>query len=386
MIEATAPWDPPPHATIPEHRLKILSDLGTTSFSGRMRLDVLAGNVTMVPITSPDTTTGHIRPDILAAHEADRLSQARLYAVAPHIITMARALAAKGLPKPVDISRAPSPYGFAFFDQPIAHYPYQATDEPEEGLPPGSRFLPGTTIHVPIVAISWGPWHPHPPGLEEFPDACWLMRSPYGPTILPNTDVPGMWLTFYSASRDRWSTLPPGAPIAEVPGRTITAHDMHQMSLEGAVPVAEWDNQGVLRHGDTCPPVDLETPAGWLVMAYVLWQLMGRQGRRITTTEELPRIRAGRRRDQRAGVEPSPVRVVRLNRERRPSNPAPNGAAPTREYSCQWPVDPYWRDTCLNPRKHRSGECTHEEMIVEGHFKGPPDKPLRLSSTVHLLD
>lgn len=40
----------------------------------------------------------------------------------------------------------------------------------------------------------------------------------------------------------------------------------------------------------------------------------------------------------------------------------------------------------LNPRGHADGECEHEERIIPPHIKGPADKSLRVSDTVHLWE
>lgn len=47
------------------------------------------------------------------------------------------------------------------------------------------------------------------------------------------------------------------------------------------------------------------------------------------------------------------------------------GPAATGLALAAWLVDKYWRNTCLNPRGHATGDCTHELRPVSGHAKGP---------------
>lgn len=56
------------------------------------------------------------------------------------------------------------------------------------------------------------------------------------------------------------------------------------------------------------------------------------------------------------------------------------------QWTCRWPVRPYRRYSCLNPRAHEAGDCEHEDRIVPGHIKGPADMPLRIGETVNLWD
>ncbi len=108
-------------------------------------------------------------------------------------------------------------------------------------------------------------------------------------------------------------------------------------------------------------------------------------GVKLTEVEDIPRNRAGRKRDQRAGITGgSDVRIVNVHTAHRPTRTAAeqDSAASTGrrapEWSCRWPVGPYRRNTCLNPRAHSTNGCEHEDRIVPPHIKGPADKPLRI--------
>jgi len=107
--------------------------------------------------------------------------------------------------------------------------------------------------------------------------------------------------------------------------------------------------------------------------------------------EDIPRNRAGRKRDQRAGITgTSNVRIVNVHTAHRPSTAAAEEDATSStgrrapQWSCRWPVRPYRRNTCLNTHAHADGGCEHEDRIVPPHIKGPADKPLKLGETVHL--
>ena len=79
------------------------------------------------------------------------------------------------------------------------------------------------------------------------------------------------------------------------------------------------------------------------------------------------------RRAERAGIiDPTDVRVIRL---RRPPS-APASASGTVTWSHQWFVNGYWRNTWIPSLE------SHRLQWVEGHVKGPKDKPLRLKQDV----
>lgn len=95
-------------------------------------------------------------------------------------------------------------------------------------------------------------------------------------------------------------------------------------------------------------------------------------GTRWAEVEEIPRERAGRKRDTRQGITgPSTVRVVNVHTAHRPPREAADAdaAASTgrREpsWSCRWPVRPYRRSTCLNPHGHAAGDCQHPMLVVQ---------------------
>ncbi|MEU5547940.1 hypothetical protein AB0G85_37485 [Streptomyces sioyaensis] len=151
-----------------------------------------------------------------------------------------------------------------------------------------------------------------------------------------------------------------------------------------------WDNETALAFGKTFGEPKPDTTQEWSQAVYTAWQLMSQTGKtRLTEVEEFPRDRAGRKRDRRDGITgPSDVHIVNVHSAHRPSRAAAEQdttastgrRAP--QWTCRWPVRPYRRNTCLNPRAHADGACDHEDRPHQGHA----DKPLKVGETVNLWD
>jgi hypothetical protein len=77
--------------------------------------------------------------------------------------------------------------------------------------------------------------------------------------------------------------------------------------------------------------------------------------------------RASRRRLQKAGIEPKPVRVISL---RRPTSTAGERGESGREYHHKWIVRGHWRQQWYPSRE------VHRPVWIAPHVKGPEDAPL----------
>ncbi|WP_344603861.1 hypothetical protein [Streptomyces glaucus] len=113
-----------------------------------------------------------------------------------------------------------------------------------------------------------------------------------------------------------------------------------------------------------------------------------RVGKAITDVAEERRQPKRLRNDRRRGVvDDGTVRVVTV-RGRRPSTltsrrPGDTGA-PSRRYDRgRWWVTEHTRSQCMNPALHQANGCTHEDITILEHPKGPADKPFL--NTVHLI-
>lgn len=94
-----------------------------------------------------------------------------------------------------------------------------------------------------------------------------------------------------------------------------------------------WDTEQILPWGaELTEDLSEDFVMEWARVLYTAWQLMTQHSTRPLTDEEhLPRPRAGRRRDERAGINSTGVRVVRLHAGTAPAAPTsttmPNGRA-----------------------------------------------------------
>lgn len=335
----------------------------------------------------------------LCQAEYVRLVQARLYYVDADMTALAVAAGANPPLVPMKPSRAPTPYGFMMFAEPIGGY----TQTMAKALA-GSNFTPAEGIEVttPIVAVSWGPFDPRTiEGVNmDVPGATmrWVYHQPEGFSDVPPDHPGGIWVTFYAAGESPFLSLPPSTVLCYGPdGTAMTVKEA--VEADARRPAVQWDNEAVMVTGaewKNPPPPD--TSQQWSQVVYTAWQLMAQKGKRtLVDTEVVTRDRAARKRDARAGgaaavAEDNDVLVVRVHSNHRPppaSTEQDTAASTGRrapEWSCRWPVAPHRRQQCFNPRGHASGDCEHDEVIIPPHIKGPAGKPLRVRDTVHLWD
>lgn len=372
------PWRPPEPRELPEWRASMREYLGTDIGQFALATALNAGQATLVPRVLPEVgaSAGAVASVLLSRAERERLRQARLYFVTGDMTALALAAAATPPAEPVRAKRLPSPYGLMLFAEPLGGYTMQLVED-------------GGPVPVPIVAVSWGTWTPHDvtvPGARVE----WLAKQSDGLVRIP-AEYEGVWLTFYAPEDGAaYAAMDPDAVVGADPdGNPTTAGqllDVPRMSPLG------WDHETLLAYGATFEPPPPNTTAEWSQTVYTAWQLITQGGSRLAETEEVPRPRAGRKRDARDGIEDGGVRVVNVHAAHRPSRAATaedaeasDGRRPA-QYSCRWPVRPHRRDHCMNPRAHADSGCHHEERIIPAHIRGPADKPLRVSETVHLWD
>lgn len=113
---------------------------------------------------------------------------------------------------------------------------------------------------------------------------------------------------------------------------------------------------------------EMRTPLSMLKTAWILMQ------QPIAAQETVQAIRASRRRIQRLGSEPSPVRVIKL---RRASRSFGGTGSPSREYQHQWIVRGHWR------QQWYASVQDHRPVWIAPHLQGPEDAPLLGGEKVH---
>lgn len=385
-----APWLPPTPRELPEWRSRLREYMTDPEWRAQLAMATDGGSTSLFP-TVPGMTKepGVVAAPLLTAAEEHRLGEAALYYVSEDMTSLALAAASTPPTETIRASRLPSPYGFMMFAEPIGGYT-QKLDEALAHTPIAADVTRGLTVTTPIVAASWGTWTPSDVTLEGRP-VQWVHHRANAVRAVP-TDFEGVWFTFYAPTGSAFDLLPADTVLGRTAdGRVMTAGDAQTSPRSHQL---NWDNEMVLGYGATFGEPEPDTTKEWAQVIYTAWQLMSQGGKsRFTDVEELPRERAGRKRDRRAGINgPSEVRVVNVHSAHRP---APTAAAQDAEastgrrapqWSCRWPVRPYRRNTCLNPRAHADGGCEHEDTLVPGHIKGPGDKPLRLGETVNLWD
>ncbi|MFF3617545.1 hypothetical protein [Streptomyces sp. NPDC002580] len=390
-------WDPPDPHRIPEWRSGMIEHLGSNEGRMSMRAAVGAGRFTIVP-TVPDMTgpsAESVTTALLTACEAHRLNRADLYYATPDMTALALAAAQTPPIEPVSLDRLPSPAGLIVFGEPIGGY----TEDVTAALAGVATRTPGPPLHIttPIVAASWSVWSPHEVDLTDGPGTAgpavrWLYKGQGRLGGIPQ-DWNGVWITFYSP-RGMFSGLAPETVLGTMHDGTVMTAGAVDRHASTRGPALQWDNEMLLREGAPFDAPEPDTTASWSHVLYTAWQLMSQDGtQQWAEQEQLHRPRAGQKRDARQGITgSSAVRIIRVHPGRRPAPQAAQDDAQAStgrrepQWSCRWPVRPYRRSTCLNPRAHGEGGCTHEDRIVPGHIKGPAGAPLRTGATVHLWD
>ncbi|MFD0723733.1 hypothetical protein [Streptomyces globosus] len=134
----------------------------------------------------------------------------------------------------------------------------------------------------------------------------------------------GVWLTFCAPPGSAFDALAPDTVIGTAPdGTVMTAGDIQDHPHRAPL---NWDNETALAFGEPEP----DTTREWAQVVYTAWQLMSQTGKtQLTEVEEVPRERAGGKRDRRAGITgPSGVRIVNVHTAHRLSPAAAEHDAP----------------------------------------------------------
>ena len=385
-------WVPPDPRELPEWRATLAEHSDSIPAHTTMREALRAGRCSLVPtMERAPIAADSLAAILLGKAERARLEQAELYYATPDMTALALAAAATPPRERVRLDRAPAESGFIVFGEPIGGY----VEDVGAALAGTVAARPGVDAHVttPIVAASWTVWTPQDIRIADGGPVTWNHYTPYGLIPLPPT-TRGLWVTYYSP-RGLFSGLPPETVLGTMrDGSVMTAGMVDQESAGLPGGPLNWDNEVLMMEGAEFEAARPDTTDVWTHTLYTAWQLMSAAGgTRWAEVEEIPRERAGRKRDARQGITgPSAVRVVNVATAHRPPRQAvaDDAAASTgrREpsWSCRWPVRPHRRDHCMNPGKHAAGECRHEDRLIPGYVKGPEGKPLRTGSTVHLWD
>ncbi|MDJ0345899.1 hypothetical protein QMK19_35285 [Streptomyces sp. H10-C2] len=383
-------WDPPDPRELPDIRAELLDYYDCDPAKLAMAEALRAGRSTITPrVPGMAASPESVGAAVLVESERHRLAGAELFYATADMTALALAAAQTPPVEPVSLSRPPTEAGLMVFAEPIGGY----VEDIGAALAGTFAARPGVDAKVttPIVAVSWSQWSPDAVLLDGGTIE-WTWRSGGVRRTLPR-HYPGIWVTFYSP-RGLFSGLPTDTAIGTLHDGTAMTAGMVDNHREAHGPTLGWDNENVLAENLRFQPAQPDTTDTWAHVVYTAWQLMASDGRtRWTETEEIPRARAGAKRDARQGITgPGAVKVVRVHTAHQPPRQAvdADAAASTgrREpsWSCRWPVRPHRRDHCMNPGKHSSGDCRHEDRLIPGYVKGPDDKPLRTGRTVHLWD
>lgn len=388
-------WRAPEPRELPQLRQELAEWTGTNvSLMGLMN-SINQGKTSMLPVV-PDAekySLGAVAAPLMAAAEQKRLSQATLWYASADMTSLALAAAQTPPKEPINDRRLPSESGFMVFEEPIGGYRISLDYASGEVSEAGPDFY----VDTPIVAVSWSRWNPH---MIDLVDAVgheihWLGMDIRGPMRVED-DFEGVWITFYSATSQSWESHPPDTVVGRgAEGEPITARDMARSDQQLGVPSMTWDNEYVMRWGtDLSDPPTPDTTVEWVHVVYTAWQLMTQSGKTpLSEVEDLPAPRPFRRREQRLGrPTPDGVRVVRLHTKHRPeqddatADAARSSGRRAPHYTCRWPVRPFRKSVCGNPRKHADGGCEHYDKVIPAMIRGPKDAPLRLPKTVKLWD
>ncbi|MEU1078178.1 hypothetical protein ABZ404_36935 [Streptomyces sp. NPDC005878] len=392
-VFAAAPWKAPEPRDLPEWRAQIRDYTGSKDGMQMLTEAVNAGQAAVFPtVRGMDASPGAVASVLLARSEERRLREAQLYYATADMTSLALAAAATPPTEPVKEARLPSPYGFMVFAEPIGGYSQNIAETLANV--PFAHDVPQISVTTPIVAVSWGLWRPDDVSVTGGPKVQWVNQHAYGQFTTIPAHFNGVWLTFYAAPGSSFDALPADTVIGTLPdGSSMTAGAIVAQSAARNMPLT-WDNEMALAFGVPFGDPEADTVKEWGQVVYTAWQLMSQTGKtQLTEAEDVPRDRAGRKRDRRDGITgSSDVRIVNVHTAHRPSRSAAEQDAEAStgrrapHWSCRWPVRPYRRNTCLNPRGHADSACEHEDRIVPAHIKGPADKPLKVGETVRLWD
>ncbi|MEX5637034.1 hypothetical protein [Parafrankia sp. FMc2] len=377
-------WTPPAPTDLPNWRARLCdSAYAPVRIAGLMSA-LGQGRGSLVPLGPRETpwSLPRIAAELDAA-ETRRLAAATLFHVTADMTALALSAATTPPTEQARGDRLPAPGGFMLFEEPIGSYTIDLRDTmAASGLHPAAAAL---RTSVPIVAVSWSLWDTHD-------EARWTISTEDGRRELLSPQVRGVWITFYTATGSGLAALPQDIVVAvDADGVPLTADQITPRRLLGPL---TWDDEMIIPFGASFPAAAAHSPAHWAQVVYTAWQLIiQRSARRpLTAVDLMPRDRAGRRRDARARITTGDVRVVRVHPAHRPTDEAAlhdRAGSTGRDvplWTHRWPVAPYRRSTCLNPRLHADGGCEHAEQIVAAHLKGPAHLPLRTRPTVHLWD
>ncbi|MEU0002179.1 hypothetical protein ABZ069_35265 [Streptomyces microflavus] len=386
-------WEPPHPQQLPELRAELLDYYDSAVAMTWMRTALLAGRSAIIPdVPGLNAPRDEVAAQILIGSERLTLADAQLFYATADMTALALAAAASPPRERVSLSRPPAESGLIVFEEPIGGSVEDlgATLAATSGTGLGGE----AKVTKPVVAVSWSRWTPDIVKVDEG-TVRWSWRQPgRGVSTIPRA-YRGLWLTFYTPSGS-FSRLAPDTVVGTAPdGTAVTAGQVIGITDQVWSPSLSWDHEVLLAEGDRFTEARPDTTDAWTHVLYTAWQLMADHGgsTRWTETEEIPRPRAGAKRDTRQGVTaPATVHVVNVHTTRRPprQRAAEDAAASTGrrepQWSCRWPVRPHRRDHCMNPALHAEGDSQHEDRLIPGYVKGPKDKPLRVSDTVNLWD
>jgi len=272
---------------------------------------------------------------LLLTEEHRRLASAALYYVSADMTRLAVAASHSLPPFNIEPEDVPAPAGFMLFEEPVCHYDADGDGDGDIGA-----------LRVPTVAISWGSTKI---GYESHPDALWItLWKPAGQALLDAVD--------------------------RVNGQ-ITPADQRDWFVRGYTPLM-WESEAMWPFGADKAvfgsALSLGTPLDALRAAWLLMQQP-----KIIESTDVERPRAERKRDARQGLSTSPVRILELRRAA-PDRDAAAAQGGPGDYTCRWLVSGHWRQHWYPKRQ------VHRPVWIAPHLKGPEDKPLRTTETVHL--
>ncbi|MGI5292810.1 hypothetical protein ACQEVF_57195 [Nonomuraea polychroma] len=400
---AAPPWVAPHPRELPDWRRRMVGFTDSPMCLTQLADAVNAGQTMLLP-TVPGTeryTPGAIGGQLLQLMEGKRLREAQLYYATADMTSLALAAAATPPAEPISRKRLPAPEGLIVFEDPIGGYT-QDLAETLSGVPglEAVRGEDGNALQIttPIVAVSWQEWTPHIIAIDDDHVVRWLAQIDRDQFGQIDDNFVGVALTFYAPSEDRWRAFAPDAPVSRdvATGDIMTAGMMSRIHPHVPGGPLVWDNETLLSFGASLPADPrVDSTQQWVQVVYTAWQMITQRGKRpIVDVEdiELPN-RASRKLDARSGItRSSSVRVINVHapirpkREQAEQDAATSSGRRAPNWTHRWPVPPYRRNTCLNPRQHKDGGCEHEEQVVPFHIKGPEDKPLKVGDTVRLWD
>lgn len=313
-------WEAKPRQ-VPEWRRQLVARLEAPETAPTTAMELVNGRFVIHPYGETMLESA----EWMCEGEVARLRTARLFHVDEDMSAVATRKASKPRKAPIARHRIPTRAGFLVFGEPV-------------------EFAPG---YEPLVAASWERW--------EYDES--------RPLVIRSQSEENL---FHPVERHD-------------DGKAVWHVSLYTHSF--GTPALRWAETAWVAEGQVFNDEPVYGSTDLALRAVIAcWDLITQElvGKGVTDTVEEKRKPVKLRADRRRGItDDGTVRVVTV-RGRRQGLPGPRtdeGATGRRYDRVRWWVEEHTRNHCKNTRLHADGGCTHEDITILEHPKGPDGAP-----------